>query len=112
MNAGFAGHGAWVVVDTSGTGRDATSIDELLEELDQLRELDQRRHAHAPGSPDHDSLTLELEACTRRLMDRFRDLQLLRPGRSPRPTGDSLPATILEVARPVERPTIWGGRTG
>ena len=40
-----------------GKRRDGLSIDELLEELAELRELDRRRSAHAPGSSDHDSVS-------------------------------------------------------
>jgi hypothetical protein len=54
---------------------DRFPVDELLKELDELRELDRRRHAHAPGSPDHDAASDELDTRTRRLMDRFRDLR-------------------------------------
>jgi len=60
----------------SGAGRDAMSIDELLEELAKLRELDQQRNIHAPGSQPHDETTRELEDRTRRVMDRFRDFDL------------------------------------
>ena len=55
-------------------GRDAHAIDELLEELAELRELDRMRHAHAPGSAAYDAATLEVDLRSRRLMDRFRDL--------------------------------------
>jgi hypothetical protein len=106
MNAGFVGHGAWVVAEESGEGRDRTSIDELLEELTELRELDQQRHAHAPGSPDHESLTRELELRTHRVMDRFRDWKAAWP----------LPlhplATQMALARPGRTTTIGGTRTG
>ena len=80
MNAGFAGtreHGA-VAIERSA-GRDGPSIDELLEELTELRELDRQRHTHAPGSQDHQAVTTELELRTRRLMDRFRDLKFGSP---------------------------------
>jgi hypothetical protein len=50
------------------------AADALLRELDELRELDRRRHAHAPGSPGYDAATSDLDARSRRLMDRFRDL--------------------------------------
>jgi hypothetical protein len=53
--------------------RDKRPINELLKELNELRELDRRRHTHAPGSPDHVAVTTELDTRTRRLMDRFRD---------------------------------------
>ena len=61
--------------DKEHQGRDASAIDELLRELDELRELDRRRNAHAPGSAAHDAATLEVDLRTRRLMDRFRDLK-------------------------------------
>ena len=79
-------------------GRDGPSIDELLEELTELRELDQRCHTHAPGSPDHIELTNQLDLRTRRLIDRFRDL---RSG-----------VTMLHGAREAPRPTIGLTRTG
>jgi len=53
--------------------RDLVPVDELLKELAELRELDRRRHAHAPGSPGRDAASTELDARSRRLMDRFRD---------------------------------------
>ena len=53
--------------------RDPVPVEELLKELAELRELDRRRHAHAPGSPDRDAASTELDARSRRLMDRFRD---------------------------------------
>jgi hypothetical protein len=56
-------------------GRHTNAIDELLEELAELRELDRRRQAHAPGSVGHDAATLEVDLRSRRLMDRFRDLK-------------------------------------
>jgi hypothetical protein len=54
---------------------DSIVIEELLRALDELRELDQRRNAHAPGSAAHDEATLEVDLRSRRLMDRFRDLE-------------------------------------
>ena len=59
-------------------GRDA--IDELIRELAELKELDRLRNAHAPGSADHDAATIEVDARSRRLMDRFRDLHERRSG--------------------------------
>jgi hypothetical protein len=53
-------------------------IDELLRQLDELRELDRRRNVHAPGSAAHDAAELEVDLRTRRLMDRFRDLKKRR----------------------------------
>ena len=61
-------------------GHDAIVINELLHELDELRELDRRRNAHAPGSAAHDAATLAVDLATRRLMDRFRDLEERRAG--------------------------------
>jgi hypothetical protein len=55
-------------------GRTTNAIDDLLRELAELRELDQRRQAHVPGSAAHDAATLEVDLRSRRLMDRFRDL--------------------------------------
>jgi hypothetical protein len=56
-------------------GRETSAIDELLKELAELRELDRRRQAHAPGSPAHDVASLEVDLRGRRLMDRFRDYE-------------------------------------
>jgi len=56
-------------------GRDAIVIEQLLHELDELRELDRRRNAHARGSAAHDAAMLEVDLRSRRLMDRFRDLK-------------------------------------
>jgi hypothetical protein len=69
-------------------GRDAIVIEQLLRELDELRELDRRRNAHAPGSAAHDAATLEVDLRTRRLMDRFRDLKERRLGAGARPGAD------------------------
>jgi hypothetical protein len=69
------------VVNTESIDRDAVPVDELLRELDELRELDRRRHAHAPGSPGQALVNAELDARSRRLMDRFRDA--LRVERQP-----------------------------
>jgi len=91
---------------------DATSMDELLNELSELRELDQRRNAHAPGSPAHDRATRELEDRTRNLMDRFRDLKLLRPPRTQRLKAEPTAATLLHLARVSAGTTIWATRTG
>jgi len=63
------------LTDKEHKGRDAIVIDQLLRELDELRELDLRRNAHAPGSAAHDAATLEVDLRSRRLMDRFRDLK-------------------------------------
>ena len=61
--------------DNERERHDPIVIDELLRELDKLRELDQQRNAHAPGSAAHDAATLEVDLRSRRLMDRFRDLK-------------------------------------
>ena len=61
--------------DKERAGRDAIVIEELLRELDELRELDRSRNAHAPGSAAHDAATLEVDLRTSRVMDRFRDLK-------------------------------------
>ena len=67
-------------------GHDAIVIAELLRELAELRELDRRRNAHAPGSAAHDAAMLEVDLRSRRLMDRFRDLKERRTG-APSPPG-------------------------
>lgn len=61
-------------------GRDAAAINELLKDLAELRELDRRRQAHAPGSAAYAAATLEVDLRGRRLMDRFRDLEQRRAG--------------------------------
>lgn len=63
-------------------GRDTDSIDQLLNELAELRELDRLRQALAPGSAAHDAATLEVDLRSRRLMDAFRDLQRRRTQRA------------------------------
>jgi hypothetical protein len=63
------------LTDKEREDREASVIDELLRELDELRELDRRRSAHAPGSASHEAATVEVDARSRRLMDRFRDLR-------------------------------------
>ena len=77
-------NGAWALTGKEHKGRDAIVIDQLLHELDELRELDRRRNAHARGSAAHDAAMLEIDLRSRRLMDRFRDLK-------DRPTRDSPP---------------------
>jgi hypothetical protein len=69
-------------------GHDAIVINELLQELDELRELDRRRNAHAPGSAAHDAATLEVDLRTRRVMDRFRDLKERRGAAATPPGAD------------------------
>jgi hypothetical protein len=61
------------VAGTENIDKDRVRVDELLRELDELRELDRRRHAHAPGSPAHDAASSEVDSRSRRLMNRFRD---------------------------------------
>ena len=61
--------------DEEHRGRDDIVIEELIRELDELRELDRRRNAHAPGSAAHDAAALDVDLRSRRLMDRFRDLK-------------------------------------
>ena len=77
-------------------GRDTAAIYELLEELAELRELDRRRQAHAPGSAAHDAATLEVDLRSRRLMDRFRDL---KEGRERRLEAQGVEGTMPLVAR-------------
>jgi hypothetical protein len=74
--------------DREHKGRDAIVIEQLLRELDELRELDRRRNAHAPGSAAHDAATLEVDLRTRRLMDRFRDFKERRFGAGARRGAD------------------------
>ena len=59
-------------------GRDTKAINDLLKELAELRELDRRRQAHAPGSAAYDAASLDVDLRSRRLMDRFRDLKQRR----------------------------------
>ena len=80
-------NGAWALTGKEHKGRDAIVIDQLLQELDELRELDRRRNAHARGSAAHDAAMLEVDLRSRRLMDRFRDLKE-RPKHDARPDDD------------------------
>jgi len=77
-----------VLTDKESNGREPIVIDELLRELGELRELDRRRNAHAPGSAAHDAATLEVDLRSRRLMDRFRDLTERRPRAIKQSDGD------------------------
>ena len=61
--------------DGEHKGRESITVEDLLRELAELRELDRRRNAHAPGSAAHDAATVEVDLRTRRVMDRFRDLK-------------------------------------
>ena len=63
------------LADQENEDRDPQAIAELLKQLAELRELDRRRQAHAPGSAAHDRATLEVDLRSRRLMDAFRDLE-------------------------------------
>jgi hypothetical protein len=81
-------------------GRDTNAIDDLLKELAELRELDQRRQAHAPGSAAHDAATLEVDLRSRRLMDRFRDLKERREPVEARAVEGTKP---LDARQSVER---------
>ena len=88
-------------------GRDANLIDRLLKQLAELRELDRRRQAHAPGSVAHDAATLEVDLRSRRLMDAFRDLQRRRTKRFRASTFDG---ALLDT-RPIDaRPFVRDGR--
>lgn len=62
------------MAENSELERDTLAMEELLRELIEVRELDQVRHAHAPGSADADKATREIDSRSRRLMDRFRDV--------------------------------------
>ena len=84
--------------ETEHRGRDAATINELLKELAELRELDRRRQEHAPGSTAHDAATLEVDLRSRRLMDRFRDFEQRRAGRVDAP-GGSLDSIDIDGTR-------------
>jgi len=60
------------LTDKEREGRDSIVIDELLRELEELRELDRRRNAHAPGSTAHDAAMLEVDLRGRRVVERLR----------------------------------------
>jgi hypothetical protein len=53
---------------------DSKAVDELLNELAELRELDRNRQAHAPGSAAHAAANREVDRRSQELMDRFRDI--------------------------------------
>ena len=61
--------------DGQHKGRESITVEDLLRELAELRELDRRRNAHAPGSAAHEAATLEVDLRTKSVMDRFRDLK-------------------------------------
>ena len=85
-------------------GRDGPpSIDELLRELAELRELDRSRNAHVRGSRADIIASRDIEDRTRRLMDRFRDWKTLPADRI---------ATRVHLARPPRGHTIGSTRTG
>jgi hypothetical protein len=85
------------LADQENEGRDPNAIAELLKQLAELRELDRRRQAHAPGSAAHDAATLEVDLRSRRLMDAFRDLE---DGRRDRDIAEI--GTGLDRTRPVD----------
>jgi hypothetical protein len=89
----FRGLGHEPLAKQENEGRDARAIDDLLRELAELRELDRRRHAHAPGSAAHDAASVEVDLRSRRLFDRFRDLQQGRESRSATARRSDLAAT-------------------
>ena len=68
------------MADLEHRGRDTSTVNELLRELAELRELDRRRQAHPPGSAAYDASTVEVDRRGQRLMDRFRDLEQRRDG--------------------------------
>ena len=89
------------MADTEHEGRDSLVIEELLRELDELRELDRRRNAHAPGSAAHDAATSEVDRRTKRLMDRFRDLEERRTQATSMPGANwTWPLDVREGALP------------
>lgn len=53
--------------------RNSLAAEGLLRELAELRDLDEQRHAHAPGSEAYQAAAAEVEARSRRLMNRLRD---------------------------------------
>ena len=57
--------------------RDRFAAEALLEELAELRELDRRRHTHAPGSPAFLLATQSLESLNQRVMVRVREMSRL-----------------------------------
>lgn len=61
--------------------RESQAIDKLLEALDELRELDRQRHAHAPGSSEFDAETRRADALSERMMDRAGELHVQRNSR-------------------------------
>ena len=83
--------------DGEHKGREAITIDDLLRELAELRELDRRRNAHAPGSAAHDAASVEVDLRTRRVMDRFRDL---KDRRLREPMRDEKVTQHMDVASP------------
>ena len=84
-------------------GHKASLVDRLLKQLAELRELDRRRLAHAPGSAAHDAATLEVDLRSRRLMDAFRDLQRRRTRQ--------VVARDLAETQPID-PRAYGARAG
>jgi len=62
-----------VLANQGDLERNPPATDDLLRELSELRELDQRRNMYAPGSTLHERATAEIDARTQRVMDHFRD---------------------------------------
>jgi len=85
--------------DGEHKGREAIVIEELLRELADLRELDRRRNAHAPGSAAHDAATLEVDLRTQRVMDRFRDLKERRLREPARDENVTRPMDVTSPSR-------------
>ena len=85
--------------DGEHKGREAIVIEELLRELADLRELDRRRNAHAPGSAAHDAATLEVDLRTQRVMDRFRDLKERRLREPARDEKVTRPMDVTALSR-------------
>ena len=90
-------NGACVLPDGEYKSRDGIVTEDLLRELAELRELDRRRNAHAPGSAAHDAATLEVDLRTRRVMDRFRDL---KDRRSRQPAQDEQGTRHMDATSP------------
>ena len=90
-------NGACVLPDGEYKSREGIVTEDLLRELAELRELDRRRNAHAPGSAAHDAATLEVDLRTRRVMDRFRDL---KDRRSRQPAQDEQGTRHMDATSP------------
>ena len=90
--------GAWTLTARADRGRDSNRIDDLLKALAELRELDQKRQAHAPGSSDYDTVSTMIDQRTQQVMDQFRGLAA-RPQRS---SGDE--RNVAEQGSQIPRP--------